>query len=98
MVTETPNTEGFAPAIALALAALEPAGLPVDFLHSRMAPPKVPAMSNAKKLGIAGGVLLAGRAAFAYMDWNGKATRLADLTDQATKGATRSGWRTPRNC
>jgi len=33
------NSGAFAPAVAVALAGLDPAGPPVDFLHSRLAPP-----------------------------------------------------------
>jgi hypothetical protein len=68
--TKTPAPNGYAAAIALALSALESAALPVDFLHSRLAPPKEPGMSMSKKLGIAGGILVAGVIGYAYMDLN----------------------------
>jgi len=87
VITDVAGTEGYAPAIAVALAAMEPAGLPVDFLHSRMAPPKAPAMSNQKKLAIAGGLLVAAVAAFVYIDLSGKAGQAATLQAQITKNA-----------
>ena len=80
VVTDTPHTEGYGPAVAVALAALEPAGLPVDFLHSRMAPPKAPAMSNQKKLAIAGGLIVAAVAAFVYIDLSSKKGEIDRLT------------------
>jgi hypothetical protein len=41
---------GYAPAVAVALSALEPAGLPVDFLNSRLAPPEDTTARNKKIL------------------------------------------------
>jgi hypothetical protein len=38
--TDIPDSTGYAPAVALAISVLDPAGPPVDFLHSRLAPPK----------------------------------------------------------
>jgi hypothetical protein len=48
VATDNPEAEAYAPAVALALSALEPAGLPVDFLHSRLAPPPPPKISRRK--------------------------------------------------
>lgn len=78
-LTNLAEAQKFAPAVALALAGLEPKGLAVDFLHSRLAPPKAPGLSMEKKLGIAGGILLAGLVAFAYIDLNNEQTRLAEV-------------------
>jgi hypothetical protein len=78
-MTNLAEAQRFAPAVALALSALEPKGMAVDFLHSRLAPPKAPGLSMEKKLAIAGGLLLAGLVAFAYIDLNNEQTRLADV-------------------
>jgi hypothetical protein len=59
-LTEGIEAQRYAPAVAVALSALESAELPVDFLHSRLAPPKAPGLSMEKKLGIAGGIIFAG--------------------------------------
>src|SRR6185295_7021681 len=60
VATDTADAEPYAAAVAVALAAMEPAGLPVDFLHSRLAAPKPPAVSRSKLAAIVLGVLLAG--------------------------------------
>jgi len=49
-LTEGIDAQRFAPAVALALSALESAALPVDFLHSRLAPPKPPGLSMPKMM------------------------------------------------
>lgn len=79
VTTEVGEVQKYAPAIALALSALETAALPVDFLHSRLAAPKEPSLSMEKKLGIAAGILLAGFVAFAYIDMNNQTDKLAEL-------------------
>jgi len=76
VLTETTQAQGFATAIALGVAALEPGRLAVDFLHSRLAPPKAPGMSMQKKLGIAGGILAAGLIGYAYVDLNNQQSEL----------------------
>jgi hypothetical protein len=57
--TEGREAQGFAPAVALAVTALDPAGPAVDFLHSRLAPPKPP--SKHRRLiwaGVAAGLVV----------------------------------------
>jgi hypothetical protein len=68
VATDAPDAEAYVSAVAVALSAMDASGMPVDFLHSRMAPPKEPAISMQKKLAIAGGVLLAVFAAYAWID------------------------------
>jgi hypothetical protein len=54
---ESPGMDAFAPAVALALVAMDASGLPVDFTNSRLAAPKEPAISLQKKMGIAAAVV-----------------------------------------
>ena len=82
LTTETEETEGYAPAVALALIALEPAGLPLDFLHSRLAAPKAPLVSRGKQIAIAVGVLLIALIAADYIYLNMKSNQLANIKSQ----------------
>lgn len=52
VATDSPGADAYAPAVALALVAMDPAGLPINFMDSRLAPPKAPAVSLQKKLGL----------------------------------------------
>jgi hypothetical protein len=53
-----PNLNAYAPAVAVAITALESRGLPVDFLHSRLAPPPEKSSKRPVVLAIAAGVVL----------------------------------------
>jgi Tfp pilus assembly protein PilN len=87
VATDTADAEGYAPAVALALAALEPTGLPVDFLHSRLAPPKAPLVSRPKMIAMVAGVLLAAFAAYAFIDLGQYQDQLNKVNAQLTKQA-----------
>jgi hypothetical protein len=78
--TESREANGFAPAVAVALSAIEPAGLPVDFLHSRLAPPAPPKVSNTKKFGILAGILALAGIAMAYYHLDQQKARLTQIT------------------
>jgi hypothetical protein len=82
LVASDTAAEGFAPAVAVALSAIEPAGLPVDFLHSRLAPPEGPKISLGKKLAIAGGVLAVLLIGGAYTHLTIKQSELDRLNNQ----------------
>jgi hypothetical protein len=73
------NLKPFAPAIAVALAGTDASPLPLDFLHSRLAPPRE--RSNKRALGwaiaVAAAFVIAG--IVAAMDLNQKESELADL-------------------
>ena len=67
----------FAAAAALALGGLNDS-LPVDFLHSRLAPPKKQLLPRAAVLGIAAGVLLVAVVIYALVDLHAQQTHLAE--------------------
>ncbi len=80
VTTEGPDARAYVPAIAVALSAMEDSAMAVDFLHSRLAPPKVPAMSPKKKAAYATGIILATVIFFGYKDLNDKQSQLDSLT------------------
>ena len=59
VATDSPGADAYAPAVALALVAIEDAGLPINFMDSRLAPPKQPAVSLQKKLGLTAAAIAA---------------------------------------
>jgi Tfp pilus assembly protein PilN len=79
------GAEQFVPAVTLALTAMEPAGLPLDFLHSRLAPPKEPAISTIKLLGIVSGILVLGAIVAGFLFLKGKSDELGTLQEQIKK-------------
>ncbi len=79
------NGEGrqYASAVALGLAGIEPSNLPIDFLHSRLAPPKaelIPRWAIYTGLGVILAILLG---VLAYTDLQAKQKELNDLTVDA---------------
>ncbi len=77
IVTTTENdADRFAPAVAIALAALDADRLPVDFLDSRLAPPEEAGNSKLIKWGITAGVIVLAAVGYAYNDYQ---TKQADL-------------------
>jgi hypothetical protein len=85
LLSDDPDAEAFAPAIAVALAAIEPAGLPLDFIHSRLTPPKDNSHRTAILLWSAGVAIVAGIIIAAAMDISALNTRLADVNSQIKK-------------
>lgn len=85
-------TDGYGPPVALALSALDPAGLPVDFLHSRLAPPKVRTNKRPILIGIAAGAALVLAVVGGVVDLNLKQAQFdklhADSAAQAKEVAT----------
>ncbi|MDB5330960.1 MAG: hypothetical protein JWP03_2111 [Phycisphaerales bacterium] len=80
---------GYAAAASLALAGLSQEAPAVDFLHSRLAPPKQPRVKQEVVLAIAAGVVVLLGIAGAYIDLQGKEKKLAasqaDLRGQETR-------------
>jgi len=83
--TTASGANGYAPAVAVALLAFEKEGLPVDFLNSRLAPPKEPAISAAKLTAIIAGVLIVGLSAWAFSDYGNVAKQRDVVQAQVTK-------------
>jgi len=69
-------------AAALAVAALEEAPLPADFLHSRLAPPKALKLPGRSVLIAVAAVLVLGLGVLGYLDIQARQTRLDELTSQ----------------
>lgn len=67
---------GYASAVALALAGLAEEALPVDFLHSRLAPPKKPKVRREVLLGIAAAALICLAIVAGYFDLQAKQKKL----------------------
>ncbi|HVT82559.1 MAG TPA: pilus assembly protein PilM [Phycisphaerae bacterium] len=80
--TDGSDARAYVPAIAVALMAMESSGPAIDFLHSRLAPPKEPAMSPQKKLAYAGALLLTVLVALGYKDLSDKDAELKSLQAQ----------------
>jgi hypothetical protein len=72
----------FAPAVALAVSALSDDGLEVDFLHSRLAPPRERRVPRWAIIATLAGIALIGGAIYAYFDLQ---TRQADLDKLQTR-------------
>ncbi|MDB5304726.1 MAG: hypothetical protein JWM97_2275 [Phycisphaerales bacterium] len=68
---------GYASAVALAMAGLAEEAPPVDFLHSRLAPPKKPKVRREVVLGIVTAVVIVLGVVAAYFDLQGKEKKLA---------------------
>ncbi|HEY4328152.1 MAG TPA: pilus assembly protein PilM, partial [Phycisphaerae bacterium] len=82
--TGSQDTRGYAPAVALALSAME-SGLAVDFLHSRLAPPKAAGMSLQKRLAILGGIVVVSIVGYGYYDLSNKQADLDNVQASITK-------------
>ena len=80
--TDAPEANEFAPAIALAMAAIEPAGLPVDFLNSRLAIPEDTSKRRQMLVGVALAVVLVGAIVAAFGHVYSLGNQVADLKDQ----------------
>jgi Tfp pilus assembly protein PilN len=89
VATDSRDANAYAPAVAVALSAVEPAGLPVDFLHSRLAPPTPPRISPAKQLAIVGGVLAVLLVGGAVFHLNSKDRQLNDLVTKNKANETK---------
>lgn len=80
---------GHAAAVSLALAGLSQEPPPVDFLHSRLAPPQKPRVKREVVLAIAAGAAVLLGLVAAYVDLQGKEKKLAagqaDLRSQETR-------------
>ncbi|HWE93276.1 MAG TPA: hypothetical protein VG269_04820 [Tepidisphaeraceae bacterium] len=80
---------GYAAAASLALAGLSREASPVDFLNSRLAPPKEPRVKREVLLAIAVGVVVLLAVVGAYLDLQGKEKKLAasqaELDGQANR-------------
>ncbi len=83
--TDNPDADGFAPAVAVALAAMEPNGLPVDFLDSRLAPPKETGKHHPLIAGITLAVLVLGLIVWAVIDVSGRQAELKAIQASRAK-------------
>ena len=68
LTTDNRDANAYAAPVALALSAMEPAGLPVDFLHSRLTPPAPPLISPMAQGIILIVVLVVGLIGWAFYD------------------------------
>ncbi len=84
VATDAAGADAYAPAVALALLAMDPAGLPVDFLNSRLAPPKDSGLSLQKKAGVTAGVVAFLLLVFAGYQIYGKYAELSAINDTNT--------------
>ncbi len=76
------NIKSFAPAIAVALAGTDPAPLPIDFLHSRLTPPKARSNKRVLAWGIALAATFVIAGAIAAVDLNQQENELATMEQQ----------------
>lgn len=79
VATDNPEADAYAPAVAVALSALETTGLPVNFLNSRLTPPPPPLISTQKKLAIAAVILVLLGIGGAYYHLMQKRTELSRI-------------------
>lgn len=69
----------YAPAVALAVSAMSDSGLEVDFLHSRLAPPRERHVPRWTILAAVAGIAMIGGAIYAYHDLQSKQAELDQL-------------------
>ena len=85
VATDAPGADAYLPAVAVALVAMDPAGLPLDFMDSRLAAAKPPAVSLQKKVGLAAAAVLAVLIGAGVYTLTSKASAVADQEDRNQK-------------
>jgi len=68
LTSENREANAYAAPAAVALTAIDPKGLPVDFLHSRLAPPPPPRVSTTTVLLVVLGLAIVGFIGYAFYD------------------------------